>query len=128
MRRIVREHDIVARIGGDEFAVLFWDRQPPRLAGSKPPESALVLAKRFLAALGKHKFPSLGPEAEGVLTISGGLASFPADGKTCRELLRKADQAIKAVKRTGKKGIRIVGPATNETHGAPPTPKGKPKR
>ncbi len=40
MRRITREHDIVARIGGDEFAVLFWDRQPPRLAGSKPPDSA----------------------------------------------------------------------------------------
>jgi diguanylate cyclase (GGDEF)-like protein len=128
MRRITREHDIVARIGGDEFAVLFWDRRPPRLASSKPPDSALVLARRFLRALERHEFPSLGPDAVGVLTISGGLASFPADGNTCLELLRKADLALKAVKRTGKKGIRIVGPATDQTNGAPPGRKAKPKR
>jgi diguanylate cyclase (GGDEF)-like protein len=120
MRRITREHDIVARIGGDEFAVLFWDRQPPRLPDSKPPDSALVLARRFLKALHRHAFHSLGPKATGVLTISGGLASFPADGTTCRELLRKADQALKAVKRTGKKGIRIVGPLTEDAEDSRP--------
>jgi diguanylate cyclase (GGDEF)-like protein len=120
MRRITREHDIVARIGGDEFAVLFWDRQAPRLPDSKPPDSALVLARRFLKALQHHAFHSLGPKAVGVLTISGGLASFPADGKTCRELLRKADQALKAVKRSGKKGIRIVGPATEGSEDSQP--------
>ncbi|MCJ7543216.1 MAG: GGDEF domain-containing protein [Phycisphaerae bacterium] len=123
MRRIVREHDIVARIGGDEFAVLFWDRKQPRSPGSKPPDSALVLSRRFLAALKRHEFPSLGDKATGALTISGGLASFPADGKSCRELLRSANKALKAVKQSGKKGIRIVGPADEETPPAPTPPR-----
>ena len=123
MRRIVREHDIVARIGGDEFAVLFWDRQRPRLPGSKPPNSALVLARRFLAALKRHEFRSLGEQASGALTISGGLAGFPADGTSCRELLRSANKALRAVKESGKAGIRIVGPALDETLPAPAPPR-----
>jgi len=109
MKRITRSHDIIARIGGDEFAVLFWDKERPRLSGSKPPESAEALAHRFLAAVEAHEFPSLGPRAAGRLTISGGLASFPNDGVNCRELLRKADSALKAAKRSGKGAMRIVG-------------------
>ena len=48
--------------------------------------------------LAKHEFDSLGPEANGVLTISGGLATFPWDGNTCRELLRHADGALHQAK------------------------------
>jgi len=111
MKQITRAHDIVARIGGDEFAVLFWDADEPRVPGSRPPESAYgILASRFLHAVGTHEFPSLGPDAVGLLTISGGLANFPADGRTCRELLRSADQALEAVKRSGKNAIRLIGP------------------
>jgi diguanylate cyclase (GGDEF)-like protein len=109
MKQITRSHDVVARIGGDEFTVLFWDKDRPRLPGSRPLESAFALANRFLAAVGAHRFLSLGPSAAGRLTISGGLASFPGDGVTCRELLRKADMALKAAKRSGKGAIRIVG-------------------
>ena len=109
MKRITRKHDVVARIGGDEFAVLFWDFQRPRQPDSRPPESAYVLADRFRQSISRHEFPSLGPEAVGILTISGGLARFPGDGRTCRELLRSADQALKQVKRSGKDGIKLVG-------------------
>jgi len=109
MKQITRRHDIVARIGGDEFAVLFWDAQEPRLPGSRPLESAYDLAQRFLSAVRSHRFPSLGPDAVGKLTISGGLADFPADGQTCRELLRSADQALRAAKASGKGAIRFVG-------------------
>ena len=109
MKRTTRKHDIVARIGGDEFAVLFWDFDPPRAADSRPPETAHVLAERFLQAVRRHKFVSLGPEAHGALSISGGLARFPDDGRTCRELLSSADKALKEVKRTGKNAIRLLG-------------------
>jgi len=109
MKRITRAHDIVARIGGDEFAVLFWDKDRPRAPGSRPPESAQALAQRFLSAVSTYQFLSLGPQAAGKLTISGGLASFPTDGVSCRELLRRADMALKTVKRSGKGAIRIVG-------------------
>ena len=109
MKQTTRSHDVVARIGGDEFAVLFWDAEEPRTAGSRPPETAEVLADRFRKAVAGHRFASLGAEATGVLTISGGLASFPRHGRTCRELLRKADEAIKAAKASGKDGIQLVG-------------------
>ncbi len=108
MKRITRSHDVVARIGGDEFVVLFWDPHP-RAEGSQPPRNAYVLANRFCQLVAKHQFPSLGPEGEGVLTISGGLANFPADGQTCRELLRSADKALRQAKKSGKNNILLVG-------------------
>jgi diguanylate cyclase (GGDEF)-like protein len=109
MRKITRLQDIVARIGGDEFAVLFWDPKPPRSPDSKPLKAAYDLADRFRQAVRKLKFRSLGPQAEGVLTISGGLASFPAAGTTCRELLRSADRALRDAKEAGKDAIKLVG-------------------
>ncbi|HUT58437.1 MAG TPA: GGDEF domain-containing protein [Phycisphaerae bacterium] len=110
MRRITRSQDVVARVGGEEFAVLFWDAEPPRSPDSKPPESPYVLADRFRRAVSDLQFPSLGPKARGVLTVSGGLASFPRDGRTCEELLAAADSAMLEAKRAGKNRIRIVGP------------------
>ncbi len=109
IKQVTRDHDIVARIGGDEFAVLFWDADQPRQADSKPPESVLVITERFRAAVAKHEFPSLGSEARGSLGISGGLSTFPNDGKTCRALLRSADAALRSVKQTGKNAIKLIG-------------------
>ncbi len=109
MKKVSRGQDIVARIGGDEFAVLFWDADKPRKPGSTPLEAANVLAERFRAAFARHEFPVLGPEAKGTLSISGGLASFPKDGKTCRQLLRSADMALRGAKKSGKNAIRLIG-------------------
>lgn len=108
MKRICRSHDIVARIGGDEFCVLFWDRAQ-RNPASRPLQTAYDLAERFRQAVAQERFTVLGPHAAGSLTISGGLALFPRDGQNVRELLRSADTAIKAAKRSGKNGIAIVG-------------------
>jgi len=44
-----------------------------------------------------------------VLSISGGLASFPRDGETCRDLLRSADRALDEAKKSGKNVVKIVG-------------------
>ncbi len=108
MRQVTREHDVVARIGGDEFAVLFRD-EAPRVPDSTPPDTARVLAERFLKSLREHTFRSLGPEAVGSLTISGGLARYPRDGRTCRELLTSADAALQRCKKAGKCGVYLVG-------------------
>jgi diguanylate cyclase (GGDEF)-like protein len=118
MRRCCRGHDVVGRIGGDEFAVVFWD--DPRRKISKEdserrstaadhPKEAIFIAKRFRKELGKAELHLLGPEGKGVLTISGGLASFPRDGATTDELFEQADNALLEAKRSGKNKIYLVG-------------------
>ena len=132
MRRCCRAHDVVARIGGDEFAVVFWD--DPRAATSERrttnderrqttadhPKEALLVAKRFVGELekaGLSAFGGLGPEGKGILTISGGLASFPRDGRTSDELFLLADKALLEAKRSGKNRIYLVGrPDSNITN------------
>ena len=116
MLSVVREHDVVARVGGDEFAVIFWDADPhprnprnPRSPNARHPDDVVAAARRFQQAILKHNFPKLLSEAPGTLTISGGLASFPWDGRTPEELLDKADQMALQSKRQGKNAI-MFGP------------------
>ncbi|MEO0475433.1 MAG: diguanylate cyclase [Planctomycetota bacterium] len=105
IQSLVRDHDIVARIGGDEFAVIFWDKGEPRHLGSQHPNNVIGIAKRFQKAIVEHKFPKLGEEAVGRLTVSGGLAGFPWDGRTPDELLARADAMAMRSKQQGKNAI-----------------------
>jgi len=123
MKRCCRQHDVVARIGGDEFAVIFWqlsesDRQKQahqeRRSRSEHPEEAIFISKRFRQELKDARLDSLGPEGKGVLTISGGLATFPRDGSTVEQLLKQADNALLDAKQSGKNRIYLVGKSEND--------------
>jgi len=123
IRRCCRAHDAVGRIGGDEFAVVFWDdprrksggpRSERRSARADHPAEAIYIAKRFVRELEKAELNLLGPDGKGVLAISGGLASFPRDGSTIEELFEKADQALLDAKRSGKNRIYLVGKPQND--------------
>ena len=120
MQRCCRGHDVVGRIGGDEFAVVFWDERQAvaevpvddrerRSAMAEHPKEVVSIAKRFQKELGKAEFHLLGPEGKGELTISGGLASLGPGCSTSQELFEQADKALLVAKRSGKNRIYIVG-------------------
>jgi GGDEF domain-containing protein len=118
MRRCVRDHDLVARISGDEFAVVFWEKDGPRqprdpksppAAGRTPQETHEIL-NRFRRLLATHDYPGLGPQGKGCLTISGGIAVCPWDATDANGLIEAADkQLMFGAKRSGRNSINLVG-------------------
>ena len=109
MRSMTRPTDRICRIGGDEFAVIFYEPEGPRDKHSDHPEDFEAVAARFQRAVVEQRFPKLGIESPGQLTISGGLATFPWDGQTASELLRRADLLALESKRSGKNQITFGG-------------------
>lgn len=107
LQSTVRPTDRVCRIGGDEFAVVFYEPTGPRVTGSRHPTSFFDIARRFQKQVWEHRYPKLGCEAPGTLTISGGLATFPWDGSTPQALLERADQLALDSKRLGKNAITL---------------------
>lgn len=111
LQSCIRRGDRVFRVGGDEFVVLFCDTSGPRNGGSGVPESVESIAKRFQRAVAELRFPNLGIDGPGTLTISAGVAVFPWEGADTATLLRRADMRALESKRAGKNLITF-GPGT----------------
>jgi diguanylate cyclase (GGDEF)-like protein len=94
----VRESDILARYGGDEFVVVLPET---------PPSGALVIAERIRKAIESHSFlKDQGVEAR--ISASFGIASYPDHALTPEGLIQKADQAMYRVKERDKNGIEVA--------------------
>lgn len=101
LRECVRHRDTVARIGGDEFAVVLED-----LAGS---EDAAVIAEKILDAM-TRPFSLDGQEVS--IAASIGIAMFP-DHDTVPDtvtLLKRADTALYQAKHGGGRDYRFYAP------------------
>ncbi len=105
LRSVIRPTDRVCRMGGDEFVVIFDEPEGPRMEGSRHPSNVCDIAERFQKQVSSQKFAKLQELTPGSLTISGGLATFPWDGRTPTELLKKADDLLLQSKRQGKNAI-----------------------
>ncbi len=99
-RSYIGEETVAARYGGDEFAALMTGVER---------EQAFLTFERLRAGVEQAQVP--GGENRppiGGLTISCGAASFPIDGRTVSELLRKADQALYRAKVAGRNQVRLA--------------------
>lgn len=98
IRSCSRETDVVARFGGDEFAVVLPDTGAP---------GARSVAERVRERLAAFHFLV----AEGLdvrLTVSVGFATLPDAASSSDELIEAADAAMYRVKDRGKNGIEAA--------------------
>jgi diguanylate cyclase (GGDEF)-like protein len=96
LRECVRDTDLVARTGGDEFSIV--------QVGVEQPGGASILAERLIAAisapfdLGEHHV---------VIGTSVGIAVAPGDGVESDQLLKNADLALYRAKTDGRGTFRF---------------------
>ncbi|OGL46570.1 MAG: hypothetical protein A2149_00350 [Candidatus Schekmanbacteria bacterium RBG_16_38_11] len=95
-----RNHDLVARYGGDEFAVI--------VPGQGKEETALI-ARRFKKNVEESKFEKEEVLPGKCLTVSVSLVTFPEDSSSKRELLEKAEETLKKAKSKGVNQLGICG-------------------
>jgi diguanylate cyclase (GGDEF)-like protein len=97
-RESVRLVDVVARIGGDEFAVL--------VRGFSMDAELGTIAERLIACVAET-----GEQMRiGFVSASIGIASFPKPVDDYRRLLAAADETMYQVKRSGKNGYAFATP------------------
>src|SRR5215218_5211475 len=98
IRGSARETDVVARFGGDEFALILPD------TGA---EGAYAVGERIRERIADHIFLQ-GDGLHFHLTASIGVATLPDVAASAEELVRSADAAMYRVKGSGKNGIFIA--------------------
>ncbi len=99
IRRELRETDLAARYGGDEFILLL-------------PETSAHGARELSERI-RRSLADKGMEVRGVriaTSVSIGIAAFPDHGTDLRSIMNKADQAMYLSKRTGRNRVTVFDP------------------
>jgi len=96
MKNKVRDTDLVARVGGEEFVVVY------RGAGK---EMATHLGEELRKEVEEFAFPHRAHQPLGTVTISGGIATFPDDATKGDRLIRVADEALYEAKAAGRNRV-----------------------
>jgi diguanylate cyclase (GGDEF)-like protein len=103
LQSAVRPGDTVARISGDEFAVILNDL-------AKADDAALVAQK----IIDRLAAPVLVRGQEVFVTASIGIAAFPVDGDDAEALLGAADAAMYRAKQSGRNGYQFFTADINQ--------------
>jgi len=95
LKRSVKTNDIVARYGGEEMVLILVDADT---------DSAIAIADRICKTIAGRNFVL----AEGLqvnVTISLGIATYPAHGKQSTELIEFADKGLYRAKKNGRNQV-----------------------
>ena len=91
LKKNVREIDLVARFGGEEFCILLPETDS---AG------AYAVAERIRKAVNDYIIKAYDESIK--ITISMGISSFPRDSRVMEDLIESADRALYRAKREGR--------------------------
>ena len=96
MQESTRGEEMLARYGGEEFVLLL---------PSTPIQGALTVAERLRESIANEDFPGSKTQPSGKVTVSLGVASCPRHGKSAKDLLSAADQAVYRAKVGGRNRV-----------------------
>ncbi|MCK5237486.1 MAG: GGDEF domain-containing protein, partial [Deltaproteobacteria bacterium] len=85
-----RGTDTTCRFGGEEFCIVMPEVEK---------EGAIAIAKRLIKSIESDK------SHHRKVTMSGGVSSYPKDGKTHMELIKAADKRLYKAKAAGRNKI-----------------------
>jgi diguanylate cyclase (GGDEF)-like protein/PAS domain S-box-containing protein len=103
LKHCVREADIVARVGGDEFAVL--------LLNPRDSQVAATVAQKIIEDVAKP-FPIFSNEVTARMSI--GISVYPDNGQTATQLTKAADTAMYHAKASGRNTFKYFSREMHE--------------
>ncbi len=111
LKKMVREADTVARMGGDEFVILLDSIEDPLLT--------IPIAQKIVDGF----LPPLVIDGQEVQTgVSIGISIYPEDGLSATDLLDKADMAMYQAKKAGGGTFRLCSPPSTNAAKFPRMP------
>lgn len=99
-RKEMRHSDVLARFGGEEFIILLSDTQL---------QDALVIAERIRNSI-QQQYLYARPELILKFTVSIGIAELESHTQDLDDLIKKADVALYAAKKSGRNRIEVYRP------------------
>lgn len=94
----VRQNDVAARIGGEEFALLLVNTSP---------EVARTIAERIRLAISQHDAGSSNAQLPESITISMGVFTATDLSVSVEECVRRADEAMYRAKAAGRNRVVV---------------------